>query len=1118
MEQKLSSRDRVLVVGGLLFSVVALLIGWQLYPKVNRSASIRFDVDRAESETIANDLLVSLGLDHENHRHASRFVADREGMVFLERTLGLDQANELVTGPVRIWRWGHRWFQPLEKEEFELEIATTGEVVKFEHTIEENVSGERLSPEAARAVAERIAKETLQVELSRLEFVQAQSKDRRFRTDHTFIWRDPSLRWDGGEYRHELSIHGDQLGGYRQFVYQRESWVREYTELRSKNGALGAVGGGLLGLTLLAALVVFSRRIRLQDIRWRTAMIFAGIATVLSFLSYLNGFSTEIYEFDTTNSWGAFLVRGLLIGLVQSVVKGAVIFVVTAAGEALYRETYPKKISLTNFFTPAGMRTRRFFLAAITGIVMTAGLFLYQEVFYLIAGRMGAWAPSEIPYNELLNTKFPWVFVLLIGFLPAVTEEFLCRMFSISLLRKLTRRTWIAVLIPALIWGMAHAGYPNQPFYIRGIEVGLVGILAGVVFLRLNIGAVLFWHYTVDALLSGLLLLRSGNNYYVISAALAAGVLLLPLLYAVYSYVRRGGFESPEELLSGKELTPRPLEESPRNEQSWTAPPSWSATRRWRVTLAAFALCLTLWIPIHEILRPEAMTRSRAEAEDAARGVLTALGEHPDSFRVAVIGDSSYDETWARYLLQQGGHDALTTAIDQFDADFRWKARFFRPSEPQEFRFEFEGEEGGMIAFERRIAEDEKLSSLNSEAAERLAESYLRHRDHDLSDFVLKEASSENRPRRLDHTFLWEGRPDHPRHVGEAMYRIEVAVQGEQIASYREFLKLPEDWERDRETRTIWTGLRFVLMLVGQGFLIGLALWILLDGHRRGQTEWRRCLLLAAPFGILALMSNLNAFPQIAYQYDNQVSWNLYLVSSAVGIGVTTTFQYLFFTTCFATITTHLPQIWGLRQFEFRRALGTDALISALFALGLGLAVHRVVGLTAQFAPGIAVPPNVEFGASEATHWPWLDIVSGVWIEWVIWFTAGVAIYGGVRWWNEHKVGMSLVFLGAALSLVPLSTRGTFEFAAAGLQVVFWIGIVVGFARWIGRDNLLTYPVALFAVLSAHALSPYFLADGPYFQLQGWIAAALLALPLLWLVFALTTLEASGERQYVEGS
>jgi hypothetical protein len=96
--------------------------------------------------------------------------------------------------------------------------------------------------------------------------------------------------------------------------------------------------------------------------------------------------------------------------------------------------------------------------------------------------------------------------------------------------------------VPAYIWGFGHSTYPNQPFFIRGLEVGTAGVLIGFLMLRFGVVPLLVWHFTVDAIYTALLLLRSGNAYYVISGAIAAGILLLPLGVSLVLYARRGGF------------------------------------------------------------------------------------------------------------------------------------------------------------------------------------------------------------------------------------------------------------------------------------------------------------------------------------------------------------------------------------------------------------------------------------------------------------------------------------------------------------------------------------------------------------------------------------------------
>ena len=80
-----------------------------------------------------------------------------------------------------------------------------------------------------------------------------------------------------------------------------------------------------------------------------------------------------------------------------------------------------------------------------------------------------------------------------------------------------------AIVVAALIWGFGHAGYPNQPWWIRGLEVGIAGIVFGLVFLRFGIVSVLICHFSVDALYTAIVLIRSPNLYCQVTGSLSAG-------------------------------------------------------------------------------------------------------------------------------------------------------------------------------------------------------------------------------------------------------------------------------------------------------------------------------------------------------------------------------------------------------------------------------------------------------------------------------------------------------------------------------------------------------------------------------------------------------------------
>src|SRR5437016_7861973 len=134
--------------------------------------------------------------------------------------------------------------------------------------------------------------------------------------------------------------------------------------------------------------------------------------------------------------------------------------------------------------------------------------------------------------------------------MASTSEEFLFRLFAIPFVERMTKSRVLAVILPAFSWSFLHSAYPQEPGYIRGIEVGIIGIVAGMVMLRWGILATLIWHYTVDASLVGLLLIRSNSLYFKISGVVVGAAALAPLDFACISYLTRGGFENVEDLLN----------------------------------------------------------------------------------------------------------------------------------------------------------------------------------------------------------------------------------------------------------------------------------------------------------------------------------------------------------------------------------------------------------------------------------------------------------------------------------------------------------------------------------------------------------------------------------------
>ena len=141
------------------------------------------------------------------------------------------------------------------------------------------------------------------------------------------------------------------------------------------------------------------------------------------------------------------------------------------------RERLPQHLAIPNLWQRKALASKRVLLSFVIGYALVAFFLAYQVAFYLIAEKFGAWSPAEVPYDEMLNSAFPWIAVLFAGFFPALSEEFLSRAFSIPFFEKIFRSRLLAIVLAGFMWGFGHATYANQPFFIRGLEVGLAGVL-----------------------------------------------------------------------------------------------------------------------------------------------------------------------------------------------------------------------------------------------------------------------------------------------------------------------------------------------------------------------------------------------------------------------------------------------------------------------------------------------------------------------------------------------------------------------------------------------------------------------------------------------------------------
>ena len=1105
METKLTRKDFAFIGGCLIVAAVSLAVGVHYFYRAFPEASIDFRVTRDEAQAQAADFLASRGFDLAAYRHSAIFRYDNQTKTFLERELGLEGATQVIGDPVQLWRWSNRWVRELEKEEFQATVTTSGELVSFSHLIEEEASGASLAEAAARRLAATFLTAELGRDLAALDFVEAQAQERPNRIDYTFSWKLRDFAVGEAHYRFYVRLQGDQIGGFGEYLKIPEAWERDFAELRSLNETTGLVAGTLLILTILAMLVSFFSGVRARDIRWKTAAIFGAIAAVLTLLAELNNLPLTSFSYDTTDTYGSFLTGQLLNSLFAAAAQGILIFFLTAAAEPLYRRYYANQIQIGGQFTPAGLRTKRFLLGTILGLAMTPAFLAYQVLFYITAEQFGAWSPADIPYSEMINTYIPWIMVLLIGFMPAVSEEFISRAFSIPFLHKYLKSRWAAVVIAGLIWGFAHANYPQQPFYIRGIEVGIGGIIVGYIFLRFGILAPLVWHYTIDALYTSLILFRSSNSYFIVSAALSAGLMLLPLAVALVLYLRQRRFADPTPLLN-KSAAPAASEadaDEPTVQQP-AAPAltfAYTPLSKRRLGWAAAVVVASLGFFALDYEKPLNFVDVRltqAEAKAKAIEHLAAIGADASAYEVVTYYQNQPDAMAIRYILERDSVAVVNRLYQEDLLASLWVTRFFRYGEKEEYRVAVHPEDGSLYSINHLLAEEAEGADLKEAQAQAIAIDHLRTCGFDVDLLELKEASSEKLPNRRDHRFVFEAVEGDARNVDELRYRVRVNVAGDEPVSIYRFLKVPEDWRRERqESTTLKTALSgLLIVLIAAVVLHGL--WLLVRRVRNEGIAWAPLVKISAVGAAFLLLDFLNGLSVVERAYDTRLTLSIFTITQMLSFVLGSLGVGLMILAALGLATSLYPD-WPTRLRAARRVPEfRDAVVGVALVLVAREAWQHLRGyVESRF---IASDPSLGFGLPSGLdqYLPfWNSLSDGVMGAIFVPIIAGLVLYYSRVVVKKRLYGV-LAGLGLGLIMSGSNAAHFDEFLFELLTFITSVGFVVAAIVLILRNNLLAYVLLGFASVLT-AVKGLGALSAPAYQLQ----AGILLLLALVVVFCL---------------
>jgi hypothetical protein len=500
-------------------------------------------VPRASLRERAREHLESLGFDLEGYRAASRIEVDTEALDHVARDLGRARAQAgvregwpLVSYRVFLKKRG----EPIG---YRVLLHPSGAALGWTKALDDDHPAERIAIEQARAIAHEALTFGLGLDPAGLEERAASTSEEVAHRAHTLGYERPLATSPELRERVTLTIVGREVVSAARRLVVPDAARRAAVVRAAPAVALETLGFTLLSVGAAAAFFVCLGAIRDGSVSPRRVAVWPALAFTCSLAAQMLETANLFAHWEPlwppwVSAFRYFVLRaGAQVWLPLSLLA------VVAAGDALDARTGSgrgatlARLGRGGLFSAEVARDsgRGFLIGLLCGGVMAVGVLMLHQ----LVGAQTSLQPRGF-FFYTLNSASPAATSLLFFLGVALTEELGYRYFAGTWLLHWTGRRWVAVLLPAVVYGLTHTRMdflpPDGPFWARPLVLAAVGCVWGWAFLRYGALTVVLSHFTADLFIFNWPHLAADDPS---ARAVAALTVCIPLAPVVVGWIRR---------------------------------------------------------------------------------------------------------------------------------------------------------------------------------------------------------------------------------------------------------------------------------------------------------------------------------------------------------------------------------------------------------------------------------------------------------------------------------------------------------------------------------------------------------------------------------------------------
>jgi membrane protease YdiL (CAAX protease family) len=510
-------------------------------------------IDLFKEKSLTNNEIISIAKNYidskniieniDSYNTAVAYFESNNEYSFLKKSLSDKETyNYIEKYDLSLSYYAVRFYKEYVEEEIVVYIDEySGKILGFKHYIPIENNYSELSKEEAEKLSSNLITE-LRYDIKGFIENDYSKKSNQGRIDHEFTFRldDSVIHTEYGDsfMLFSINILGDKIGGYDYYLSVPEEFNKDTDKQLNSGNLLALISIFATLIMFILAAIVLIKRFILKKVNWKFFMILSIICLVLLVLELLNSYPIYNYNYMTNLSYTVYIGTILIVSLIMIIISCISIFVTGAAGESLSKEIWKNKIKDITDFSKKKFFSKNISKSILRGYLIAMLSLGVTSLIYILGNRfLGVWSISSTNIGPSTLSFLPFFSVFVVSLVSAsIVEEFTYRFFGITFFKKYAKSTFLAILIPTIIWAVAHSNYAVFPIYFRGIELLITGFIFGYFFLRYNITTVIIAHYLIDVVYMGLALIITGN---LIMMSGEIFILIFPLIIAIIGLIKK---------------------------------------------------------------------------------------------------------------------------------------------------------------------------------------------------------------------------------------------------------------------------------------------------------------------------------------------------------------------------------------------------------------------------------------------------------------------------------------------------------------------------------------------------------------------------------------------------